>query len=226
MKKNANILNRLRLKEERAGIDRITVDCQFFKWVKIIYIVLFSICVLLLSIYCLSMYYATETALSEAGGFSALSVVDQDGVIANRQSILLVAASMVVLAAGLVLLIKKKFIASLTLNALPSIILIFHLGRLATQNGLYISLWKNPFLYEFGIPLTLMLGFAAWYLIVGIVHDYGENKAYNAFVARLYEEHADKFDKLTDEEWERFLSEYKYERPTDKKEKRKKKKEE
>lgn len=223
MKKNANILEKLKLREQRAGIDRITVNCQFFKVVKIIYVVLFSISVFMLATYCASMYFATETAIIEAGGFSNLSVPNQDAVIANRQSIGLVLILTAALTAGLILLIKQKFIASLVLNAVPTVILVLHLGSLAVKNGLYASLWKNPFLYEFGIPLTLLFGFAAWYLIVGIVHDYGENKAYNAFVSRLYAQHADKFDKLTDEEWERFLSEYEPIRPSDKKEKRKKK---
>ena len=222
MKKNQNILEKLKLREYRAGIDRITVESQTFKTVRVLFFITLSVNLLMNAIYCLSLSYTTNELVAQAGGWSKLTVAGQDGVMSNRTSIWFVAALSALLVAGLVFLIKKIHIAALALTAAPLISLMIHLGLRAGENGLYVSLWKSPYLYEFLIPMLLTLGFSAWYTIVGIIHDCGENKAYNEFVSRLYSQYADKFDKLTDEEWENFLSEYKYERPQDKKEKRKK----
>ena len=203
MKKNENILQRLHTKEAKAGIRRTGVDGLAGKAAKAVYIISFIYAMIMHLLYIFGML---------------LQLSAQTGNLNNaKNGSILVVSLTICLTAGFILLLKRKFTTALCLSALPSVILII---TFAQQMQYTISEGRiAPFIIRHLIPLSLIIVSAAVYCIIGIHFTISENRAYTAFVDRLYSEHSSNFENLTDGEWEEFLKEY--EAPRTKKQKRK-----
>ena len=73
----------------------------------------------------------------------------------------------------------------------------------AISDGIPLS-----FIFRHLLPLALVAAATACYSIIGILFNISENRAYERFVGKIYEQHPDRFGKMTDEEWDSFLSTY------------------
>lgn len=224
MKMNANILEKLKEKEYRAGIDRITVDSTFFKGLRVLYILFFIWNIGVNALYCIATLSEMSNQISLSGGWNKLSTALQDDFTGWRMRVIYIIALSVLLIFGLFSMIKKWHWSSLFFNIAPATAISIELGIAASKAAVEVNFWKMSYTYVNLLPLALMALLCLWYCAAGLVHDISLKRAYNKFVNQLYMEHSDKFDKLSDEEWEKFLSSYQYEKPQNKKENRKKNK--
>ena len=211
MKKNANILLRMHQKEARADITRVGVDGALDKLCKIFYIIAFAYTMGINLIYTLSIWMNSNHVI-ESIGKGNLTVLQEDQLAGVKNSIILVCLMSALLIAGLVLLLRRVFIPSLVINAAAPIILLIHFAQRMSEtlaaNGLLCS-----YTYNHLIPLCLLFITGVVFSIAGIRFNVSENRAYTDFVDKLYERNSADFDKMTDEEWEAFLSSYEPPRP-------------
>ncbi len=206
MKKNENILLRLHTKEARAGITRTDVDSVLGKICKLVYIISFAYAVIIKLLYSLGTYMQAKSVIDRIG-FENLSALQKNQCAEAKNSIILVAVMTLLLIASLVTLIKKLYIPTLILNTTPCILLSIHFAERMSDTIEQFGIFTT-FSYYHLIPLTLLFLSALIYCIIGIVFSASENKAYTAFVDRLYEQYSDNFENLSEEEWETFLNEY------------------
>lgn len=206
MKKNENILLRLHTKEARAGITRTDVDCVLGKICKLVYIISFIYAVAIKFLYSLSTYMQAKSVVDRIG-FENLSALQKSQCNEAKNSIILVAVMTLLLIAGLVTLIKRLYIPTLILNTLPCVLLSIHFAERMSGTIEQFGIFTTYSYYHL-IPLTLLFVSALIYCIIGLIFTASENKAYTAFVDQLYEQYSDKFENLSDEEWEAFLDEY------------------
>ena len=206
MKKNQNILGKLHQKEAKLGITRTSVDYTLGKTCKVFFIIAFAYTMAIHLLYVLSVWMNKENTINSIG-LENLSVLQEDQLAQVNNSIVLVICLSALLIAGLVLLLKRVFVAALVINTLTPAVLLLHFAERMSDtlaaNGLLCS-----YTYNHLIPLAVLLISALVFCITGIRFNRGENRAYNAFCEALYNQYSDSFEKLTDEEWDNFLSNY------------------
>lgn len=211
MKKNANILLRMHQKEARAGITRVGVDGVLGKFCKVLYIIALIYTMGINLIYLLSVWMNSNHVV-ESIGKENLSVLQEDQLAGVKNSIILVSLLSALLIAGLVLLVLRVHLPSLIINTATPIVLILHFAQRMSEtlaaNGLLCS-----YTYNHLIPLGILLITGTIFSAVGLRFTLSENRAYTDFVDKLYERNSADFDKMTDEEWEEFLSSYEPPRP-------------
>ena len=219
MKKNANILLRMHTKEARAGITRTSTDHAAGTIFKVVYIISFAWATVFNLLYLLATAFTTSANLESLGGVSALSITQQEEYFAIRASLILVGIASLMLIAALVCIIKKWCFAALPLAVIPAVILCFHYAVRMEIDIFTITL--NYVLYHL-VPLVLIVISATVFCVIGICFTVSENRAYARFVDAIYQNNAARFDAMTEEEWDEFLSNYDPRAP--KKEKKNKKK--
>ncbi len=206
LKKNPNILERLRIKEEKAGITRLSVDSALGKTCKVVYIISFAYAMFIKLIYMLSTYFQASYVIKNTG-YENLSSLQLSQYADVKNSILLVGIATVLLIASLVLLCKRIFTVSLPLNAAICITLCVHFAfRMSDTLDTYGL--ASSYTYYHLVPLALLLIFGTVYCVIGIRHKVLEDKAYTAFVDRLYQNYSNQVENLSEEQWEEFLSNY------------------
>lgn len=206
MKKNENILLKMHGKEAKAGITRTNVDHTLGKTCKVFYIIAFICSAVIHLLYLLSVWMDKENTVSNIG-IENLTVLQEDQLAQINNSLILVAILSILLIAGLVLLIKRAFIPALVINTVSPVVLALHFAE-RMSDTLSASGLLCSYTYKHLIPLALLFVSSLVYCIIGIRFNVSENKAYTAFCDALYVAHSDEFDKITDEEWESFLSTY------------------
>ena len=211
MKKNANILLRMHQKEARAGITRVGVDGALGKFCKVFYIIAFIYTMGINLIYLLSIWMNSNHVV-ESVGKENLSVLQEDQLAGVKNSMILVSLLSALLISGLVLLALRVHLPSLIINTATPIVLLLHFAQRMSEtlaaNGLLCS-----YTYNHLIPLGILLITGFVFSLKGLLFTISENRAYTDFVDKLYERNSADFDKMTDEEWEEFLSSYEPPRP-------------
>ena len=207
MKKNKNILLQMHRYEAKAGVRRTSTDHTLgttAKWVFYISVVWAS---LMHALYFLSVYIQRGHTLDAQSG-KDMSILFEDYVATTSSSLILVGILSLMIIAGAFLLKFRFYILAACFNILPAIVLIFHFKArmsdlFAISDGIPLS-----FIFRHLLPLALVAAATACYSIIGILFNISENKAYERFVGKIYEQHPDRFGKMTDEEWDSFLSTY------------------
>lgn len=206
MKTNPNILLRLHQKEAKAGIVRTDVTHIGGKTLKVFYIIALAYTVVINFIYILSMNMSVNRTLNALNG-TPLTAVQETELSQIRNSIVLVGAITVLLIAGLIFLLKRFFVPALIINCGSAAFLCLHfaerMSETLEQNGLLSS-----YSYNHLLPLSILFLTTLVYCIIGIKFVVGERKAYNAFCDALYKNYSDKFENLTDGDWQEFLENY------------------
>ncbi len=206
LKKNPNILSKLKLKEEKAGIRRLSVDSALGKTCKVVYIISFVYAMFNKLIYMLSTYFNASYIIKNTG-YENLTSKQLSQYADDKNSILLVGIATVLLIITLIFLCKRVYAFVLPINAATCITLCIHFAfRMNTtleSNGLLSS-----YTYHHLIPLSLLVISGTVYCIIGIRHKILEDRAYTSFVNKLYENHSSKIENLTEDQWEEFLSNY------------------
>lgn len=208
---NENILKRLHEKESREGIVRLSPEDGVAKAAKIVYIISSVLTLILNIFYIASAHINRELALLNEA--NAGYVKAEDDIIAIQNSIIFVSLAAVLMAVGFILFLCKLHWPSLILSSVPSVLLCIHYAqRMAHSVSISDTVFNASYFWDyvlrFFIPLAAILISSAVYCIISIRFNRQEKKAYNDLVNRLYSEYADRFYNLTDEEWEKFLSEY------------------
>lgn len=206
LKKNPNILERLKIKEEKAGVRRLSVDSAFGKTCKVVYIISFVYALCIKLIYMLSTYFQASYVIKNTG-YENLTAHQLSQYSDVKNSLLLVGIGAVLLIAALILLCKRIFAFSLPINAAVTVTLCVHFAFRMSETLETYGL-ASSYTYYHLAPLALLLISSTVYCIIGIRNKVLEDKAYTAFVDRLYENHSKEIENLTDEEWEEFLSNY------------------
>lgn len=206
MKKNSNILLRMHQKEARAGITRVGTFGALGKLCKVFYIIAFIYTMGINLIYLLSIWMNSNHVV-ESIGKENLSVLQEDQLASVKNSMILVGLMSALLIAGLILLVKRVSIPSLVINGAAPIILIIHFAQRMSEtlaaNGLLCS-----YTYNHLIPLGILFITGVVFSVLELRFIISENRAYTDFVDKLYARNSADFDKMTDEEWEEFLSSY------------------
>jgi hypothetical protein len=207
MKKNENILLQMHRHEAKAGIRRTSVEHGLGTTAKWVYI-LGTVWTLLMNvIYFLSVYVQRGHTLDVQDG-KDMSVIFEDYIASASGSLVLVFIMTLIIIFGVFAFKKRWYIPCAIANVLPAIILILHFKTrmsdlFAVSEGIPLSFVFRPLL-----PLLLLIVGAATYSVIGILYNVSENRAYENFVAKIYEQHPDRFGKMTDEEWDEFLNNY------------------
>lgn len=207
MKKNKNILLQMHRYEAKAGIGRTSVDHSLgttAKWVYYISAVWASLMHLL---YFLSVYVQRGHTLDAQDG-KDMSILFEDYVAATSSSLALVGFLSALIIIGAVFLKLRLYIYAAALNVVPAVILIFHFKTrmsdlFAVSSGIPLS-----YIVRHLAPLVLIILSSVCFCVIGILYNISENRAYEKFVGKIYEQHPDRFGKMTDEEWNEFLDTY------------------
>ncbi len=207
MKKNKNILLQMHRYEAKAGIRRTSVEHGLGTTAKWIYCIAAVWATLMNLLYLLSVYVQRGHTLDAQGG-KDMSILFEDYVAATTSSLVLVGIMSGLIIVGAVFLKLRLYIYSAIANIIPAIILIFHFKTrmsdlFAISDGIPLS-----YIFRHLAPLSLIAVSAACYCVIGILYNISENRAYDKFVGRIYEQHPDRFGKMTDEEWSSFLDTY------------------
>ena len=210
MKKNANILLHMHTKEARVGLRRISPDHTLGTTSKVVYIISFIWATAINLVYLAATKLTTDSDVAALGGVGKLSSLQQEEFGAIRISLILVLIATVLMTAALVLLCIKKYIPSLVLTVPTCIMLIIHFAQ---RMDIGISTLTADIVFMHMVPLLLLAISGIGYCVTGICFEVSENRAYTRFVEALYKQNSASFDKMTDEEWEAFLSAYEPVRP-------------
>lgn len=206
LKKEPNILARLKAKEEKAGIRRLSVDGALGKTCKVVYIISFAYAMFIKIIYMLSTYLQASLVVNNTGPEN-LTSLQQSQLADVKNSVLLVGIMTVLIIATLVLLCKRIYVVALPLSVATSVTLCVHFAFRMSETLATYGL-ASSYTYYHLVPLCFMLLTSAVYCIIGIRHKVLEDRAYTQFVDRLYENYSGRFENLTDEEWQEFLASY------------------
>ena len=207
MKKNENILLQMHRHEAKAGVRRTSVEHSLGTTAKWVYILGVAWSLLMNVMYFLSVYVQRGHTLDVQDG-KDMSVLFEDYIAATSGSLVLVGIMTLVILFGAVAFKKRWYIPCAIANVLPAIVLILHFKTrmsdlFAVNGGMPLS-----FVLRHLVPLLLLIAGAAVYSVIGILYNISENRAYENFVAKIYEQHPDRFGKMTDEEWDEFLNNY------------------
>ena len=206
LKKNPNILERLKIKEEKAGIRRLSVGSAWGKTCKVVYIISFVYAFFIKLIYMLSTYFQASYVIKNTG-YENLTSHQLSQYADVKNSLLLVGIATTLLIASLVLLCKRIFVVALSINTAVTVTLCVHFAFRMSETLETYGL-ASSYTYYHLVPLALLFVTGTVYCIIGIRNKVLEDKAYIAFVDRLYQNHSKEIENLTDEEWEEFLSNY------------------
>ncbi len=205
MKKNKNILLQLHRHEAKAGVRRTSVDHSLGTLAKWVYSLSFLWTMVMNLLYYLSVYVQRGHAMDLP---IADTIRGEDYIAITSGSLTLVIIMSIVIIAGAVCRIKRLYIPCILANVIPALVLIFHFKSrmsdlFAVSDGI-----PSSYLFRHLLPLAIMAVAAILYGVIGILYNISENKAYEKFVAKIYEQHPDRFGKMTDEEWGEFLNSY------------------
>ena len=184
MKMHSNILEKVRLYEEKRGISYAKVDGALYKGIKVFYIISL-------------IYTFGVNAMFIFGSILVESIFET-----LKNSVYTVIALSFALVAAWVIMGFKKYvwahIVSCVLNALSCVGLTFTFGRLLAD----VIGFKPKFYYCHLAPLSLSVVLSIILTIIAVRGILKTQKTYKKIVENIYEEYkATEENSLSDEEW-------------------------
>lgn len=188
MKLHSNILEKVRLYEEKRGIIYAKTDGNLYKGIKVFYIIAL-------------IYTFGVNSMFLLGNILVKSIFD---VLKN--SVYTVAVLSLALVAAWVIMGFKKYlwahIVSCVLNALSCVGLILTFGKLLAD----VIGFKAKFYYCHLVPLALAVILSVILTIIAVRAILKTQKTYKKIVENIYETYkATEENPLTDQEWEEVL---------------------
>jgi len=207
MKKNKNILLQMHRHEAKTGVRRTSVEHGLGTFCKWSYLIFASWATLMHLLYFVSVSIQRNHTIDAQSG-DAVSIIFEDYINVTSGSLTLVGIMSALIIAGAVCLLAKWYIPCAVLNLFPSIVLIFHFKT--RMSDLFAATEGIPLSYVLRhlLPLIIISAAAITYCVIGVLFTISENRAYDRFVSKIYEQHPDRFGKMTDEEWNEFLDNY------------------
>ncbi len=208
---NNNILQKLHEKEARAGIIRLSPDSGIARTARVVYIISSVLVMILNLLYIISANINKELALLNNANSGYVKA--EDDIAAIHNSIVFVSIMALLLAVGFVMFLCRLHWPSLVLSSVPSALLCIHYAQrmahsLSISDTVFSASYLWDYIFRFLLPLLLVLTSSLIACIISIRFWQQERRAYTDFVNRLYSTYADRFYNLTDQEWDKFLSEY------------------
>ena len=208
MKKNKNILLQMHRHEAKTGVRRTSVEHGLGTFCQWSYILFMTWATLMHLLYFVSVSIQRNHTIDAQSGDGAISVIFEDYINVTAGSLSLVGIMSFLMLVGAVCMKLRFYIPCAVLNLLPSIVLIFHFK--SRMSNLFEASGSIPLSYVIRhlAPLIIVAAAAITYSVIGILFNISENRAYERFVSKIYEQHPDRFGKMTDEEWNEFLDNY------------------
>ncbi len=193
--------------EAKVGIRRTSVEHGLGTFCKWMYILAVTWATLMHLLYFVSVTIQRNHTLDAQSGDS-LSVLFEDYINVTAGSLSLVGIMSALILGGALFMRLRLYIPCALLNLIPSIVLIFHFKTRMSDLFVVSSSIPVSYIVRHLIPLIIVALTAIIYSAIGILFNISENRAYDRFVAKIYEQHPDHFGKMTDEEWNEFLDNY------------------
>ncbi len=209
MKYHPQLMEHVRARLLERGTRYIRPDGRAFWWSRLLYILAFA-------------YTAGVLALFLLGvGFELLDGAAPDGQVAEKQQwVITVGVCLAFYIAALVLLILRQGLLQFLFTLAPSIALTALFLRICrTPTGLL----RLSFYVRHLVPMAVLTVLSGWLCFVLLRAAFLERRAYRAAADALYEQYGAGMETMNGADWDAFLQENwqrLYERPTDKKERR------
>ncbi len=192
MKMQENVLKRVRMVEDKYGINYAKIDGKLYKSLKIIYIVLFAYTMGINLLYMLGMllvYGGTEN-------FTAI-----------QNTLITVSVCTGFIIAGFVLFFFKFKLTAGILSVIPEILLILSFGDVMKDT---LGLWgyKYSFYWRHLAPLALMIIVMIWLTVIAVRARIKTEKQYKKVTDNLFEIYNNTASDISDEQWNEFLANY------------------
>lgn len=197
MKINEGILKRVRILEEKRGINYAKVDGKLYTALSVLN--------LIAAIFALTMniFYILGMLLINLGTENMKNVLNP---------VITVSVCSAALIAGLILKKFKLFIPSAILNILPSALLIPLFASLMEDLNGFLQL-KTAFYWRHLAPLTIVIIMTVWITVISIREKVKLNATYRKVEENLYNIYHTSANDVSEEQWQEFLNEYNGESP-------------